>query len=115
MDANLIIRSQPLQAKSTDTDTLVRLSREIVQEIYGEILARIDSNLEVHKEFFESTDKTSSYIASEIKRYKMLQRYVLFLQKNNAYSKTVLRSLIRSIEDGSINLFLLIGHNQKGS
>jgi hypothetical protein len=104
-----------LPASSTNTDTLARLSKEIVGEVYSEILARIDSNLEVYKTEFESRGSTSNYMSSEIKRYKMLQRYILFLQKNNAYSKTVLRSLIRSIDDGSLSLFLLTGHNSQGS
>lgn len=103
-----------MQAVSINSDELDELCKRIVDNVYSDILSKIGANLIVYKGQQAKSDTYSAYIDSEVQRYKMLQRYVVFLRRNSSYYSAVRNELLRSGETIDNTLLFRLGLDTQG-
>lgn len=87
-------------------DTLGNLSKEIVEDVYSQIINKLQHMISVYEKSKYLEGSKSKWVEKEIKRYKSLLSYVRFLKHNQAYHGVVNKALVRRFIDGSKSLQL---------
>jgi len=103
-----------VQAGSINSGELDELCKRIVDNVYSDILSKIGANLIVYKGQQAKSDTYSAYLDSEVQRYQMLQRYVVFLRRNSSYYSTVRNELLRSGDYDGYTLLFRVGPDTQG-